>query len=127
MVKEELNKLIKELEDLQIQQEAVIKKIRRASTEEAPRSADRPTQSTPQDNKAQAPSFHEGQRVLIKNRITHVPFTRRTSIKDRAGTITKITRKRIHIKTCNGEQTSRASHNVSILTEEEYHKATQDS
>ena len=118
MDKKNLDELIKELEDLQIRQEIVIKKIR-ASTEEAT-TADRPAPTAPQGNKT--PSLHEGQKVLITNRIAHVPFTRRTSIKDRAGTIVKITKKRVHIKTYNGAETSRAPHNVSTLTEEEYQK-----
>ena len=57
---EELNKLVKQLEDLQIQQEAVIKKIR-ASTE-VPQAGDR----SAQDN---TDPFQVGQRVLIKNRL----------------------------------------------------------
>ena len=42
--KEELNKLVKQLEDLQIQQETIIKKIRKvsASTEKTLQSGDRP-------------------------------------------------------------------------------------
>ena len=119
MDKEELDKLVKELEDLQIRQEAVIKKIRQVSSTEEAQAADRSTASAPQETDT---SFRTGQRVLIKNRIGQLPFGRRPSIKDRAGTITKITKKRIHITTCNGTDTSRAPHNISTLTEEEYRK-----
>ena len=84
MDKDELNRLIKQLEDLQIQQEAVIKKIRAAgvSTEEMPQSVDRPTHpSAPQQENEGIP-FRAGQRVLIKNRLSHTPFVgRKTSIK----------------------------------------------
>ena len=119
MDKEELDKLIKELESLQVQQEAVIKKIRRASTEEAQSRADRPTQSTPQDN--EAPPFYEGQKVLIKNKLSHVR-TGRPSIKDRVATVLRTTRKRVHIKTGNSTETSRAPHNITPLSEQEYDK-----
>ena len=114
MDKEELNKLVKELEDLQIRQEIVIKKIR-ASTEEATQSADR---SVPSTEKKEAP-FRTGQKVLIKNRLAHT-YIGRTSIKDRLGTVTKITKKRVHLTTCNGSETSRAPHNLKLLTQQEY-------
>ena len=58
--------------------------------------------------------------MLIKNRIGQIPFGRRPSIKDRAGTITKITKKRVHITTCNGTNTSRAPHNITHLSQTEY-------
>ena len=115
--KEELNKLIKQLEDLQIQQEAVIKKIRGVSTEETPPGGDRPT---PTGSKETEGSFRVGEKILIKNRLGHITLGRRASIKDRVGSIIKITNKRIHIKTYNGSDTSRAPHNVTRLTEEEY-------
>ena len=99
--KEELNKLIKQLEELQIQQEAVIKKIRGVSTEETPpQGVDRPTPPNRQD------LYQVGERVLIKNRLGHISLGKRASIKDRAGSIIKITDKRIHIRTYNGSETS---------------------
>ena len=119
MDKEELNKLIKELEDLQIRQKAVIKKIRRASTEEEAQAADRSATSPPQE--ADTP-FRAGQRVLIKNRLGHV-HTGRPSIKDRVATVVKTTSKRVHIKTYNGADTSRAPHNLTRLSQQEYEEA----
>ena len=128
MDKEELNRLVKELEDLQIQQEQVIKKIRRASTEGPTQSAgDRSAPSTTQGRPSarpfpdkEGPSVRVGQKVLIKNRLGHIPTGTRPTIKDRIGTVTKTTRKRIHIKTYNGSDTSRAPHNVTRLSQEEY-------
>ena len=120
MDKKNLDELIKELEDLQIQQEAVIKKIRqRASTEEAPQSADQSTRQAASTSETKS-SFHAGQRVLIKNRLGHLPFGRKASIKDRVGTVTKITQKRVHITTVNNTETSRAPHNLTRLDEKEY-------
>ena len=118
MDKEELNKLIKELEELQIRQEAVIRKIR-ASTEEASSSADRSAPTAPEQG-TREPSFTVGSKALIKNRLGHVPFGRRSSIKDRIGLVTKITKKRVHITTANGGETSRAPHNLRHLSSQEY-------
>ena len=117
MDNKELNELLKELEDLQIQQEAVVKKIRQASTEEAPQPK-RADQSARSQSAAEDP-FQVGQKVLIKNRLGQI-LGRTPSIKDRVGTVVKITKKRIHIKTINGSDTSRAPHNVTRLTQEEY-------
>ena len=68
MDKKELDKLVKELEELHIQQKVLIKKIR-ASTE-GESTPDRPAPSTTQDE-SETP-FRVGQRVLIKNRLSHV-------------------------------------------------------
>ena len=123
MDKEELDKLIIELESLQIQQEAIIKKIR-ASTGKEDQSA--PTASTGKKGRS-APSedtqgsVRVGQRVLIKNRLGRtISLKGRTSIKDRVGTITKVTTKRVQITTSTGIETSRAPHNVSPLSQKEY-------
>ena len=93
MDKEELRKLVKELEELQIRQEAVIKKIRRVSTEGAPQYTRADQSATPQ----KTDPFLVGSKVLIKNKLGHV-HTGRPSIKDRVGTIIKTTKKRVHIK-----------------------------
>ena len=124
MDKEELNKLIKELEGLQIRQEVIIKKIR-ASTEEA-QAADRPASSRTTQEKDDRSSFQVGQKVLIKNRLGHLSFGQKASIKDRAGTVTKLTRKRVHIKTCNGNDTSRAPQNITLLNQQEYEVVVSD-
>ena len=112
----ELNKLIKQLEDLQIRQEAVIKKIRQVSSTEEAQAADRSTASAPQETDT---PFRVGQRVLIKNKLGQI-LGRRPSIKDRAGTVTRLTKKRVHIKTCNDNDTSRAPHNIISLSQQEY-------
>ena len=121
MDKQELNELIKELEDLQIRQETIIKKIRRASTEETPqRSVDQSAPSSSQQDSDTENFIRVGQRVLIKNRLGHIPIGRSSSIKDRAGTVTKVTKKRVQVKTYNGAETSRAPHNLTRLSQKEY-------
>ena len=119
--KEELSKLVKQLEDLQIQQETIIKKIR-ASTE-VPSTGDRSAASPPksQGSASSEASFRVGERVLIKNRLGKISsIGRKASIKDRAGTVIRITNKRVHLKTGSGTETSRAPHNLTRLNEKEY-------
>ena len=123
MDKEELGKLIKQLESLQIQQEAVIKKIRRVSTEEAPDPQRADQSTTPLNDKD---SFRVGHKVLIKNRLGHLPLGRKASIKDRIGVVTKTTKKRVQLTTWNGAETSRAPHNLTPLSEEEYQRIVEN-
>ena len=90
----ELNTIRQRVAELSIQEDSLIERIEHLSQRE---------------NK-QRP-FKTGDRVLITNEIK---LKRNTTVtrKDRAGTITKVTPKRIYILTDNGKKTWRAHKNV---------------
>lgn len=117
-----VDRLIKELQLLQIERErigaeerAIVQRIQlaRLGTDSGEAQAN---QQPSQPSTTGVESFTVGQKVYILNRIGHLPFTKRPSPKDRAGVVTRITKTRVYITTYNGSETWRAPSNIKRLT-----------
>ena len=112
MTNEDLDKLVKELERLNLQQSKItslqkstlnkIKLVTRRLSEQQD-IHDPPCHYRRSSSQSEDP-FLVGSKVLITNKINHVK-NRNTTSKDRAGTIHKITNSRICITTANGDKT----------------------
>ena len=74
----------------------------------------------PQAGTQREGTFNVGERVIIVNRIRHVPFSRRATPADRAATVQRVTEDRIFITTYNGYSTWRRASNLRRLTEQEH-------
>ena len=118
----DVDALTKQLEALRIQRErinneerTIIEALRAASSAESNRG---PTSD--QSPGLTTRGFRVGDLVLITNKITHLASNRRPTSKDRVGSVTKLTDKRVKIKTHNGHDTSRCPSNVTRLSTQEY-------
>lgn len=110
----DLNKLVKQLEELRIERERIGYEERRII--EQIKDASSSTKANSQPDSTEEAQFAIGQRVYITNRVGHVPFTRRTSPKDRAAVVNRVTKTRVYITTYNGYDTWRHSSNLKRLT-----------
>lgn len=107
--------LISRLEDLRIQEAAILRDLKaarlRESREKGDASCDRPRPTETTD-------YRIGDIVEITNKIK-APFGRSLNIGDRRGQVVKITRKRVFLQTENGSTTNRAPHNLRLISEQE--------
>lgn len=60
--------------------------------------------------------FEIGEHVYIKNKIRHVPSSRRINRKDRASVVDRIINEKVYITTYNGSSTWRHHKNLNSLT-----------
>ena len=128
----DIEDLTKQLEALRIKREQInkeerelIKAIQRSSSLPVEQKPDETRSSTSRAATDPTGTFTVGERVLITNRITHVPFGRIT-LKDRAAVITKITPAgKLSLRTYSGIDTWRNPGNLTQLSEEAHNRATQ--
>ena len=97
---EQLVRELKDLQNLQIKQAAIIEKIQTAERK-------RKTSNTTE--------FAPGDKIVIINR-TNPPSGAKPSKQDKTGTVISVTAKRIQIRTDSGVNTSRAPHNLRKTT-----------
>lgn len=130
---EDIDSLIEQLARLHLQQailrreeEDILRKLLLARGKDfTERQADRTTSTTEVDNIPQ-PRIHQvrrdgyrvGDRVRITNRID-TSFGRPHNEKDRTGIVTKITAKRVFLRTDNNNITSRSPNNLILYREHE--------
>ena len=125
---DDLTSLISQLEDLQLaaerihqQERAVTQQIRFLTERARGTRTTRPVSPTgDQHQDLTEQEFRVGQRVYIQNRIRHVPFGRRSTPRDRAAVVQRVSGDRIYITTYNGFETWRTSTNLRHLTAEEH-------
>ena len=129
MIDNDISALTRKLEDLRLERDRInqeesqlIEQIRRASSHNDNQTPSvEPSASN--GNRQTTESFVVGQRVLIANRLTHVPSSRRITIKDRAATVTGVTRTgKVKIKTYSGHETWRNPGNLRELTDEAHNR-----
>lgn len=129
MSNREVDKLTQELEELRIRRERINseEKLALARLKSAVAGTNRHGDQEHAVPRTAKRSFTVGQRVYITNRIGHVPLTRRTTLKDRAGTVQRVTKSRVYITTYNGNETWRIPGNVRQLTNEEHEEIVKQS
>ena len=127
MTTNDIAALTSRLEQLRLERERInqeegelLSAIRRASLD--PNTADETTEDNPSTTTEPTGTFRVGQRVLITNRVTHVPADKIT-IKDRAAVITGFTAAgKIKLKTYRGHKTWRNPGNLRELTDEAHER-----
>lgn len=97
-----IDELVKQLEELQLQEALVIERIKRIREKEQ------------QSAKPERPNLDVGSRVRIINP-TRRNITSPISVKDKFGTVTKVTDKRVFFTTDNGVNTRRDRKNLEVL------------
>ena len=126
---QDVESLTRQLESLRIERERIndeekelIEAIRRASSP-TPRDTTSSSYENPPRNRRDEQTvgdFSIGQRVLITNRLTHLPSGQRPTIKDRAAVVKRVTGARVHVITYNGAETNRAPGNLTRLSRSEH-------
>ena len=109
MSTDNVDDLIKQLEEIKLQETTVLRRlviaraseVRAASTQEPSQPGSEPATS----------SFRIGDQVEITNRVNK-PFGRNADINDRKGAVIKLTKHRVFIRTVNGGTTNRAPQNL---------------
>ena len=115
----ELHQLVEDLRELHLKSERIIRRIDQISREKAP---NKPTPKAKAEGDSAKPTdFKYGDKVFITNTIRHIPLTRRATVEDRAGTVSRpITSNRIYLTTIKGEETWRLGKNLKRLTLAEF-------
>ena len=98
MARDDVDTLLRRLQDLRIQEDDIIRRIEVARADEA----------------ETARPFAVGDRVKILNNVRYFGLP---SARDRTGTVTKITAKRVFLQTDNGNETNRAPKNLALIVE----------
>ena len=108
MVEESVDELIRQLETLRVREDTLLRQIIRARARESQQE---------QGNSGadgEAARYRIGDRVRITNQSRGL-IGRAVTERDRVGTVTKITRKRVFLQTDNGANTNRAPENLRRL------------
>jgi hypothetical protein len=104
-----LDKLIQQLETLRVQEDTLLRQIIQARARES-------QQGHSKNGSREAARYYIGDRVRITNP-TRGLIGRPVTDRDRVGTVTKITRKRVFLQTDNGVNTNnRAPENLQRLS-----------
>jgi hypothetical protein len=106
MAEGSVDELILQLERLRIQEDALLRQIVRARARE---SQTRQETSTGADS--EAANYRIGDRVRVTSQSRGI-LGRQVTDRDRVGTVTKITKKRVFLRTDNGTNTNRAPENL---------------
>jgi len=114
MSEDSVDQLIRELEGLRVQEQAILRRLVAARARETRNPETR--RSHTRDG-TQVAGFRIGDRVRITNEVRS-PIGRRVNSRDRTGTVTKITRKRVFIQTDNGGSMNRAPTNLQVIEDE---------
>ena len=101
--------LIAQLESLRVQETDILQRLVAARTAESGTHIS--TTSEPQS----IVHYKIGDAVYITSKI-RTSFGRQLSLNDRKGTVTKLTKKRVFIRTNNGTNTNRAPENLRLLS-----------
>jgi hypothetical protein len=109
MAEESVDKLIRQLETLQVQQDTLLQQIIQARARESQQGHGR------NGANREAARYYIGDRVRITNP-TRGRIGRPVTDRDRVGTVTKITRKRVFLQTDNSVNTNRAPENFLRLS-----------
>ena len=109
MAEESVDELIRQLETLRIQEDTLLRQIIQARARESQQG-----QGTNGADR-EAARYYIGDRVQITNP-TRGLIGRPVTDRDRVGTVTKITRKRVFLQTDNGVNTNRAPENLQRLS-----------
>ena len=129
MSEDDIETLIRRLQDLQTEERCFTELIRQAASSRQQGQSNRgaragrvsPPPAAPRQGPPPARGrYSVGQRVFIENRIRHVPFSRRANPSDRAATVQRVTEDRIYITTYNGYETWRHPSNIRSLSEQEH-------
>jgi hypothetical protein len=107
MAEESVDELILQLERLRIQEDALLRQIVRARARESQTRQE--TSSTGADS--EAANYRIGDRVRVTNQSRGI-LGRQVTDRDCVGTVTKITKKRVFLRTDNGTNTNRAPENL---------------
>lgn len=106
MAEDSVDELILQLERLRVREDALLRQIVQARARE---SQERQENSTGADS--EAASYRIGDRVRVTNQSRGI-LGRQVTDRDRVGTVTKITKKRVFLRTDNGTSTNRAPENL---------------
>jgi hypothetical protein len=106
MAEDSVDELILQLERLRVQEDALLRQIVQARARE---SQERQENSTGADS--EAASYRIGDRVRVTNQSRGI-LGRQATERDRVGTVIKITKKRVFLRTDNGTSTNRAPENL---------------
>lgn len=109
MAEESVDELIRQLETLRVREDTLLRQIIRARARESQQE-----QGTSGADR-EAARYYIGDRVRIVNP-TRGLIGRPVTDRDRIGTVTKITRKRVFLQTDNGVNTNRAPENLRHLS-----------
>lgn len=114
-----VDELILQIEDLRIQEAAVLQRLVAARAREASalNSSRERTPRTRVTAEAGTSNFRIGDRVNITNSI-RTPYSRHANAGDRNATVTKITKERVFVRTDNGGTTNRAPGNLRHIVDE---------
>ena len=117
---EEIQRLVEDLRELHLKSERVIRRIDELSRQKkAPKPSS--TRAKADGESTKSGEFKYGDKVFITNAIRHIPLTRRATVADRAGTVSRpITSNRIYLTTAKGDETWRLGKNLKRLTLAEY-------
>jgi hypothetical protein len=109
MAKESVDKLIRQLEMIRVQEDTLLQQIIQARARES--------QQGHGTNGAdiEAARYYIGDRIRITNPMRGL-IGRPVTDQDQVGTVTKITRKRVFLQTDNGINTNRAPENLQQLS-----------
>jgi len=106
MPRDSVDELIQQLETLRVEEQAILRRLVDARTRETRE------RNTDADNEARR--FRIGDRVRITNQIRN-PIGRQANERDRTATVTKLTEKRVFVRTDNGTNTNRSPENLQLL------------
>jgi hypothetical protein len=109
MADDSVDSLIRQLEILRLDQESILRCLVAARAREA---CSGPSSS--EHGIAGSHRFRIGDRVRITNEVRS-PIGRQANEGDRTGTVTKIMRKRVFVRTDNGWGTNRAPSNLQVI------------